>query len=130
MKRKAARPGTTGKAGDRGDDVAGLVEVADESSRHHLLASGFLLGVAVAGAMAVFIVQNTESIGFRWLWFDFDADMWLMLLVAFLAGLVAGPLVIAGWRHAARRQADRRRVVARFNQRRGATAGPRTHGDA
>jgi uncharacterized integral membrane protein len=67
--------------------------------------------------MAIFIVQDTASIGFEWLWLDFEARLWLVLLVAFAAGLIAGPLLLTGWRRAARREARRRRAVARFSRR-------------
>ncbi len=112
--RDAAKPS---KPATPNDDVAGLVDVADKSTRGHPLARGFLLGLGVAAAMAIFIVQNTGSIGFEWLWFDFEAHIWVVLLVAFTAGLLAGPLLLAGRRRAARRQAQRQSVVARFKQR-------------
>ena len=117
MNEGRATSGDVGEPGKGTDDVAGLVEVADQGTKAHPLVRGFLLGVVVAAAMAAFVVQNTASIGFEWLWFDFDARLWLVLLVAFGAGLLAGPLLLAGWRRAARREERRRRVVDRFRSR-------------
>lgn len=125
-----AKSRDVGKPGKGPNDIAGLVEVADQRTKPHLLVRGFVLGVAVAAAMAVFIVQNTASIGFEWLWFDFDARLWLVLLVAFAAGLLAGPLLLAGWRRAARREARRRRVVDRFKRRPRVTAPDRPQPEA
>jgi uncharacterized integral membrane protein len=119
-----------GKPGKGSNDIAGLLEVADEGTKPHLLVRGFVLGVVVAAAMAVFIVQNTASIGFEWLWFDFDARLWLVLLAAFGAGLLAGPLLLAGWRRAARREERRRRVVDRFKRRPRVTAPERPQPEA
>lgn len=116
------RPSDGAGPGAAHDNVGALVEVAGEATKSHLLARGFVLGAVVTAAMAVFIVQNTASIGFEWLWFDFDAPLWSVLLVAFAAGLVAGPLMLAGWRRTTRQQAKRRQIVDRFRRRRSGKA--------
>lgn len=122
---ESSTPPGDGKGAEPPGDVGGLVEVADRGVRGHVLARGFMLGVFVSAAMAVFIVQNTGSIDFDWLWFDFEAPLWLMLLVAFVAGLVAGPLLIARWRRAARERTRRQRLVDRFKRSRKAKSSSR-----
>lgn len=104
------------------DDVDRLAEAAEKPVRGHGLMRGFVLGAVVTAAMALFIVQNTASIEFDWLWLEFEAPLWLMLLVAFAAGLIVGPLVIAGWRRASRERARRRRLVAEAKQSRTGTS--------
>lgn len=112
----ARQPDTTTKKDIVSGDVSGLVEAAEKAAGSHALARGFVLGVVVTGAMALFIVQNTAAVGFEWLWIDFDADLWLVLLVTFAAGLLAGPLLLAGWRRSAREQERRKRLVAKFKR--------------
>ncbi len=55
----------------------------------------------IALAAVLFIVQNTESVTFNFLWFDFRWPLWIMLLV-FMA---VGAVVFWG---AARRRRSRR----------------------
>lgn len=123
-------PPGDGKGEEPPADVGGLVEVADRSVRGHGLVRGFVLGFILCAAMAVFIVQNTSSTEVDWLWLDFEARLWALLLVAFLAGLIAGPLLIAGWRRAARERTQRQRLVDRFKKSRKAKSSPRVGGGA
>lgn len=44
---------------------------------------------AVIGIVALlFIVQNTQSVQFNFLWFEFRWPLWVMLVVFMLAGVV------------------------------------------
>jgi uncharacterized integral membrane protein len=115
---ETATPPEKGQGPEPPDDVSGLVEVADRSVRGHGLARGFVLGFVLCAAMAIFILQNTGTTEVDWLWLDFEARLWALLLVAFLTGLIAGPLLIAGWRRAARERTRRQRLVDRFKQSR------------
>jgi len=42
----------------------------------------------IALAALLFIVQNTESVTFNFLWFDFRWPLWIMLLVFMTIGAV------------------------------------------
>ena len=92
--------------GGAGDDLRELVEVAEQSVRRHLLARGFLIGAGLALAMTLFVVQNTRAVGFHFLWFDFGARLWLALLVAFVSGAVASPLLLAAWERSRRHRKE------------------------
>lgn len=53
----------------------------------------------------LFIVQNTESVSFNFLWFEFRWPLWIMLLVFMLGGAVV--FYGAARRRRARRNAER-----------------------
>jgi uncharacterized integral membrane protein len=62
---------------------------------------GLALGVVVAVAAAVFVIQNNQSTQFDWLWFDFELPLWTALLGAMAVGVV---LVVIGFVVHERRQ--------------------------
>ena len=41
-------------------------------------------------ATAIFVAQNTEEIRFEFLVFDFNAPLWLVLVIVFALGALAG----------------------------------------
>lgn len=51
---------------------------------------GFIVGAIVAAGVALLFVQNSHSSDFEWLWFNFDAPMWLLLGLTLIAGMVVG----------------------------------------
>ncbi len=59
-----------------------------------------LIGVPVVLAL-VFIFQNTASVGLKFLWIDFRAQLWIMLLIVFVIGVLSGLFV--SWRRSRRR---------------------------
>lgn len=61
----------------------------------------------IALAALLFILQNTESTRFEFLWFDFDWPLWTMLL-AFMA---AGAIVAYGVARRIRSRRERTRDV-------------------
>ena len=61
---------------------------------------GFI-GIIVALAL-VFIFQNTQKVALKFLWIDFRAQLWIMLLILFVVGVLAG--LFMGWRRARRRR--------------------------
>jgi lipopolysaccharide assembly protein A len=61
---------------------------------------GFI-GVLVVLAF-VFIFQNTQRVRLEFLWWHFTAQMWIMLLILFVVGTLAGLLL--GWRRERRRR--------------------------
>lgn len=62
-------------------------------------------GVLAAGLLA-FIVQNTESVSFDWLFWSFEAPLWLVLLITAVLAFVIGQLALM-WRRHRRRKARR-----------------------
>lgn len=72
------------------------------------MARGFIFGAGLTLAMTFFVVQNTRSTGLHWLWFSFEARLWIVLLGAFLAGAVASPLLMAAWQRSGRHRQERR----------------------
>ncbi len=82
---------------------------------------GFRWGVAVGGLVAVavvlLVVQNGHRTSVEWLWLDFDAAVWLLLVTTFLGGMIvaeAGRLAIRWGRT---RSAVRRQAVDTARQR-------------
>ena len=63
-------------------------------STRHTAPLMFVAGALVAAAMAVLIAQNRESTRVEWLGWDPTGPMWIVLLLAFGAGVVVGPVVI------------------------------------
>jgi uncharacterized integral membrane protein len=77
-------------------DARVLADETQRSTRRHPLAWGFGLGVVVSIAMLLLILQNTHRSAFEWLWWDFEAAAWVLLLVSFTAGAIAVPALLAG----------------------------------
>jgi uncharacterized integral membrane protein len=71
--------------------------------------AGAALGLTLATAAFIFIVQNGQPTDFDWLWFDFT----LPLLIALLGALVVGALLVVAALAVHRR---RRRRIARREQ--------------
>jgi len=122
---RAEEPDLDGETGideePRADSEAGIdqaIEVATKAVSTHPLARGFALGAVVTVAIFIFIVQNRSDVAIEWLWFDFDASMWLVTLVAFLAGGVASPLLWVGAQQIYRRRAQQRADLQRLEESR------------
>jgi uncharacterized integral membrane protein len=78
---------------------------------------GVVVGGVVAVAAALLVVQNGHTTGLEWLWFDFDAPLWLLLALTLAAG---GFLAEAGrivWRRRRVRAAERSEVVSAARRR-------------
>ena len=101
------------------------VEASDRAVAEELrvvrVGRGFRLGVAVGGMVAVAVVllvaQNGHRTSVEWLWLDFHAAVWLLLVTTFLGGMIvaeAGRLAI---RSARARSAGRRQAVDTARQR-------------
>ena len=61
---------------------------------------GFVIGVVVAVAVTLLIIQNGESTQLDWLVFHFQAPLWIMLLLTLAAGGViteAGKVAVGRW---------------------------------
>jgi len=98
-------------------ELGELVDYADHATRRHPLARGFVLGALLTAAMAIFVAQNRQSVDFDWLWIDFEADLWIVLVVAFAAGAVASPLLLYGLYRSRRDQRQVRQTVGRVKRR-------------
>lgn len=51
------------------------------------------VGLAIAGVLAVFVMQNRDSTTIELLWMTYRAPQWLTLLVVFGVGWLVGSLV-------------------------------------
>ena len=54
-----------------------------------------LVGVVLVVVLGVFVAQNTESTEVTWLVFDRAAPLWLVILIAAVAGALLTE--VAGW---------------------------------
>jgi len=115
----APRPSADlGSSSSIDNDVDQLVSEAGRMSRRRPLLVGFIIGIVITVAAAVFIVQNTHTVEMEWLWFDFSGRVWLSLSVAFLAGAVASPLIGLGIVHLQRRRGKQLDLLDRVEKRR------------
>jgi len=72
--------------------------------------AGVTLGLVLATATFVFLVQNRRATRFGWLWFHFTLPLWVALVGALVVGAVL--VVIALVVHALRRRRIARRDQA------------------
>jgi len=52
-----------------------------------------IIAAIIVVAALLFVFQNTSTGHFNFLWFDFNAPVWLWMLVVFGAGIATGLLV-------------------------------------
>jgi uncharacterized integral membrane protein len=73
-----------------------------------------LLGAVVVTPVLIFIASNTGSTPVAWAGLEWEAPLWIVLGVTFLAGMLSAPLFAWGWRRwrkRRRRLADERDVL-------------------
>jgi uncharacterized integral membrane protein len=71
------------------------------------MGTGYLVGMVVLGAaLLAFIVQNTNTVSFDWLFWSFEAPLWLVLVITALLSFVIGQFALM-WRRHRRRKARR-----------------------
>ena len=81
--------------------------MANDTSQGSSGGNGWLIGGGLlAAALLAFIVQNTESVSFDWLFWSFEAPLWLVLVITALVAFVIGQFALM-WRRHKRRQARR-----------------------
>jgi len=59
------------------------------------VSAGLVGGGVVAAALVAFVVQNTDDVPVNWLFFESDAPLWLVILIAAVAGAVLSE--VGGW---------------------------------
>lgn len=118
--RSGARRPTSSRTGEpRSEvDVAKLADIAEHSTGSHAGLIGFVLGVAIAVAVALLIVQNTQTQLLHWLFFEQEGPIWVIVLGSFVGGLIAGPLLIGGFRHVRQARQDRLEYIANARSKR------------
>lgn len=118
--------GKTGTTPDAGHDpqvlARDLAEVGG-SRPERAFNVGAVAGILVTVAAVIFVVQNSQSAQFDWLWFDFEVPMWMALLGAVLVGVVL-VLTIIAVHHRRQRRIGRRTEATR--RLRSAIGGDRT----
>ncbi len=66
---------------------------AVDAKRKHAFRVGVGVGAAVAIAAVLLILQNGESAQIDWLWFHFQAPLWLFLASTLIVGAVTWELI-------------------------------------
>lgn len=92
-------------------DLPALIKTATSQARLRTFRLGLTVGVLLAAALALLIVQNGDSVELNWLTFDFEAPLWLLLLASAIAGGALQWLAATLWRRA-RADNTRRRLAA------------------
>ena len=72
------------RAGSRGSGPSS-VEMGNST-----LSIKLIVGVLVLVGVAFFVFQNTQTVPFRWLVFEFSMPLWGLALVLFGAGILMG----------------------------------------
>ena len=65
--------------------------------RRTALSAGLVAGVVIAAAVAALIAQNTDGVTVRWLMFDGQQPMWLLLVLTAIAGAVIAKALGFAW---------------------------------
>ena len=66
--------------------------------------TGLIISGVIIVLVAIFIAQNAESIPFTFLVLDFEAPLWLVLVIVFALGAVVGQGLMWMRRRAKRRK--------------------------
>ncbi len=62
---------------------------------------GIVLAVLVTVGLVFFVVQNNDEVSFAWLFFDMTGPLWVVIVVAAIAGAALSSLL--GWLRRRRR---------------------------
>jgi uncharacterized integral membrane protein len=80
----------------------------------------YIAALILLAALILVVVQNGQNVTFRWLWFDVDASLAVLLLVTALGTMLMTSLGGVVWRRVARHRD--------FDGRRGHSEAPREAG--
>lgn len=92
--------------------VSDLREVRSRPER--AFNAGAVLGLVLATATFIFLVQNGQPTAFDWLWFDFTLPLWIALLAALAVGALLVVAALAVHRRRRHRIARREQAAARL----------------
>ncbi|GAA0420841.1 hypothetical protein Acor_79460 [Acrocarpospora corrugata] len=95
-----------------GRDFDDIVKTVTSPSPARSFRVGLVLGVVLAVATALLIIQNGRSVAMEWLMVNFTAPLWLFLLASAVSGAIIALLGRPLW-HRARAQARLRKDAAR-----------------
>jgi uncharacterized integral membrane protein len=105
---------TADRGRQRADLSADLREVRTRPERAFNL--GAALGLTLAVATFIFLVQNGGRTEFEWLWFDFTLPLWIALVGALVTGALLVLTVLAVRARRRRRIGRRERAAGRLEQ--------------
>jgi uncharacterized integral membrane protein len=76
-----------------------LLETEEEhrAGQRRGISLGLAAGVLITAAIAALIAQNTKTATIRWLTFEGDMPIWLLLFVTAVAGVVLSHLMSYAW---------------------------------
>lgn len=105
---------TADRGTQRTDLSADLREVRTKPERAFNL--GAVLGLTLAVATFIFLVQNSGRTEFEWLWFDFTLPLWIALVGALVTGALLVLTALAVRARRRRRIGRRERAAGRLEQ--------------
>ena len=62
-------------------------------AKRRLIPPGLVAAVLITVALIFFVVQNDDEVAFSWLFFDMTGPLWVVIVVAALAGAVLSQVV-------------------------------------
>jgi uncharacterized integral membrane protein len=91
----------TRTGGTVGDNDRNFTDAGDDTKAPIAMVVAGLIVIGVA----IFVAQNTEDVTFEFLWFNFTWPLWLVLVIVFVLGALAGQGAM-WWRRRRRRNRD------------------------
>ncbi len=73
-------------------------EVASAAEDHKKGRGGVVVAAIFAAAFIVFVSQNTTETGVTWLFFDASGPLWIVIIVAAVAGALLSEVLGFLWR--------------------------------
>lgn len=111
-----ARPNSAATSEPTTADMAPLVRSAARGNATRAYWIGLVVGVLVAVATALLVLQNSGSTRLAWLGWDFLAPLWFILLLAVAAGAVLLALTVFLVARALHRNASRKSALDRLRR--------------
>ena len=86
------------------------------------LYAGFIVGLVVAIGVVIGIIQNSQQVELKYLGWDLQTPLVVVLLVTILATVIVSAVVGLMWRHRRRRELGEREELRGLRQRQEAAA--------